>query len=117
MSEWETVEGEHWAEYAEHYTRMLAPYGEAVLAAAAPQPGERVIDVGCGNGDLSLLAAVAVGPDGVVQGVDLSPAEVAVASRRSTEAGLSAARFAVADAARIEVDAPYDVLVSRFGVM
>ncbi|HNE38281.1 MAG TPA: hypothetical protein PKZ82_17345, partial [Microthrixaceae bacterium] len=62
MSEWETVEGEHWAEYAEHYTRMLAPYGEAVLAAAAPQPGERVIDVGCGNGDLSLLAAVAVGP-------------------------------------------------------
>ena len=37
MSEWETVEGEHWAEYAEHYTRMLAPYGEAVLAAAAPQ--------------------------------------------------------------------------------
>ena len=117
MSEWETVEGEHWAEYAEHYTRMLAPYGEAVLAAAAPQPGERVIDVGCGNGDLSLLAAAAVGPDGVVQGVDLSPAEVAVASRRSAEAGLSAARFAVADAARVEVDAPFDVLVSRFGVM
>ena len=49
MSEWQTVEGEHWATNADRYTRMLTPYGDIVASAAAWAAGERVLDVGCGN--------------------------------------------------------------------
>ena len=66
MSDWESSEGEHWATNAERYTRMLRGFGDIVTTAASYTPGERVLDVGCGNGDLTLAAAGAVGGSGSV---------------------------------------------------
>lgn len=118
MSDWQADEGEHWATNADRYTRMLAGFGDIVTAAAAYRDGERVLDVGCGNGDLSLLAARAVGPAGLVRGVDLSPAMVAVATTRAAAAGVDRVAFTIADAATFAPDpAAFDVMVSRFGVM
>ncbi len=79
MSEWEASEGEHWATNADRYTRMLAEFGDIVTTAAVYATEERVLDVGCGNGDLTLAAARVVGRSGSVHGVDLSPAILAVA--------------------------------------
>ena len=77
-----------------------------------------MLDVGCGNGDLSLAAASAVGETGSVLGVDLSPAMLAVAQERADAAGLTNAAFEPADAASFRPDgAGFDVVVSRFGVM
>jgi ubiquinone/menaquinone biosynthesis C-methylase UbiE len=51
---------------------MLAVFGQAAIEAAAPAPGERVLDVGCGAGASSLDLAARVGAGGHVLGVDIS---------------------------------------------
>ena len=77
----------------------LAAVPEASLAAFAgtgnpfsvgvPQPGERVVDVGCGAGIDSLIAASLVGPSGRVIGVDMTPAMLARARGAAAAAGLA----------------------------
>lgn len=117
MSDWDGPEGRSWAANAPRYRRMLAPFGAHVLDAARLAEGERVLDVGCGNGDLSIAAACAVGPSGRVVGVDLSPSMLDVARRETDAAGLTNAEFVRADAAAWTSADRFDVLVSRFGVM
>ncbi|NEE03471.1 class I SAM-dependent methyltransferase [Phytoactinopolyspora halotolerans] len=51
---------------------LWEPIGAATVAATAPQPGERVLDACCGNGASAIPAAHRVGPDGLVDAVDLS---------------------------------------------
>jgi SAM-dependent methyltransferase len=89
-----------------------------VLDAAAPQPGERVLDVGCGGGNLTLAAAAAVGVQGAVVGADLSESLSALARRRAGEAQASNVTICLADMQAEMVDGgPFDVAVSQFGVM
>jgi len=96
---------------------MIAPIGAALLARAAYQPGERVLDLGCGGGATTLAIAEAVGPQGAALGLDIAPMLVEAATRRAAEAG-STARFVCADAASAALaEPPFDRLFSRFGSM
>lgn len=75
---------EYAARGAENYERHFVPaIGEPVarrlLETARPSPGERVLDVACGTGIASRLAAEAVGPDGSVSGLDANPGMLQVA--------------------------------------
>lgn len=70
----------------------------ALAVAAALQPGERVLDVDCGDGAVALEAARRVGPRGLVLGVDVSAPTVDRARRRAADAGLSNVGFVRADA-------------------
>ena len=63
--------------------RALAPATRAILAAAGIRPGMRVLDLGCGAGDMAFVAAGLVGRDGSVIGVDRSPQAVARARFRA----------------------------------
>src|SRR5215469_2116859 len=81
-------EGEQWVAEAGRYDTMLQPFGEAVLAAASLSPGERVADVGCGNGALTIDAARRVGPTGMALGIDISTPMLDLARRRAKEAGV-----------------------------
>lgn len=54
----------------------------ANFRALAPQPGERLADIGCGNGMLTVDLALAVGTDGEVIGIDPSPEMIALARGR-----------------------------------
>lgn len=93
----------------------------ALLEAADPRPGERVVDVGCGAGTTTLAVAERVAPGGHVVGVDVSPPLIAEFARRAGSALADRpdldVRWLLADAEDAALPGPFDLLVSRMGVM
>lgn len=78
------------------------------------RPGERVVDVGCGAGIDSLIAAKKVGPGGVVVGVDMTPAMLEKARWAADEAGLENVEFREGYAEALPVpDGWADVVISN----
>src|SRR5262245_38227677 len=63
---------------------LFRPLTERFLVAAGIERGMRVLDVGAGVGDVSLLLADLVGPEGAVVGVDRDPRALAVARDRAS---------------------------------
>ncbi len=114
---WDGEGGEHWVAEQARYDRLLERFGEQLVAALAPAPGERVVDIGCGTGAVSRAVAQRVGPGGEVQGVDLSGPMLARGRETATEAGLDNVRFEQADASTHDFVDTADALTSRFGVM
>jgi len=105
-------------DYARHWHALLAGVQGELLAQAAAQPGERVLDVACGTGVVAQALAAAVGPQGRVLGVDISSAMVAAAAARAQAAGLGWAEFARMDAEALAVPAAsFDLVVCALGLM
>ena len=99
----------------ERFTNAVVPY---VVAALDPRPGERVLEIGSGGGNLSVAIAQRVRPGGTVLGADISAGMVALAQSRAKAAKVTNASFAVVD---VQSDAipgrKYDAATSQFGVM
>jgi SAM-dependent methyltransferase len=106
---------ETWITHRERYDRMLAPFGDALLDAAALTAGDTVLDVGCGAGTTTIEAAEAVRPDGSVVGIDIDE-RLATEARRRLD-GIANAMVVTADVATYRLDIPADVAISRFGTM
>jgi SAM-dependent methyltransferase len=118
MDYWNGAGGEHWVAEQVRYDEINAEFGARVAAVLAPQPGDRVLDVGCGNGALGLAIAPLVAPVGVVLGLDISGPMIEAAAQRAHAARLSNAIFEHADAQTYRLEgAAFDAVVSRFGVM
>jgi ubiquinone/menaquinone biosynthesis C-methylase UbiE len=66
---------------------FFGPIAAGLVAALAPRPGDRALDVGCGRGAALVPLAEAVGPDGSVMGIDISPRMVALARDAVASAG------------------------------
>jgi len=113
---WNGRPADVWVREAERFDSLLGPFGRRLLEASALEPGERVLDVGCGNGAVSLEAARAVGASGSVTGIDLSAPMLEVARLRAEEQGVDV-HFVRGDAQTASFDEPFDLVVSRFGVM
>src|SRR6516162_3742466 len=115
---WNSAATRAWADQYARMDRAVAALTKELLDLAAPRPGERVLDIGCGPGTTVLELAKHVGPGGYVLGADVSEPSVARARQRIAAAGLRHAEVIVADAS-VHPFAPnsLELAFSRFGIM
>jgi arsenite methyltransferase len=93
----------------ESFAGVANPFSMGAL-----EPGEDVLDVGCGAGMDSLVAAQMVGATGSVTGIDMTPEMVAKARGSIAEMGLGNVRIVEGSAERLPFDdASFDVVISN----
>ena len=91
--------------------------GRRLVALADVQPGERVVDLGCGRGAALFPAATAVGPTGTVLGIDLAPTMVALTRADARVRGLANVSVEMGDAQEPGLTSGrYDVVLSSLTV-
>lgn len=117
---WNGVAGDLWAgdAFATCQDRAQGPFGEAAMDALGLQPGQHVLDVGCGCGSTTFELSRRVGPSGHVLGVDISTPQLERAQRYAEALGNAVVAFRNQDVATLQFDAEsFDRTFSRFGVM
>jgi SAM-dependent methyltransferase len=95
--------------------RVLRPYTDRFFRAAGLQPGMKVLDIGSGMGDVSLLAADIVGPGGKVLGIDRDPIGIERATQRARHQGCGSwTSFQQSNLDEFSTEETFDALVGRF---
>jgi ubiquinone/menaquinone biosynthesis C-methylase UbiE len=110
----------HAANELDRLIKQAAFYGDLTahtLKLAGLAPGMRVLDVGCGAGDVSLLAASIVGATGTVVGVDLNPDAIALAKGRVADAGITNVSYESGDITALPYDGEFDAVIGRLVVL
>jgi len=106
-----------WATHADYTDARAALDSARLLAVVSPHPGERVLELACGAGNLAIKAAPLVGATGQVVASDVSTQMVATAGLRAADRGLSNVTSRRLDMEEIlEDDASYDVVLCRDGL-
>ena len=95
----------------------VAPLTERLFREAGIGPGQRVLDLGSGVGDVAMLVARLVGPSGEVVGIERDPLSIARARARAAEAGLHNVSFTQSDVSQVASTKPFDAAVGRFILM
>jgi 2-polyprenyl-3-methyl-5-hydroxy-6-metoxy-1,4-benzoquinol methylase len=93
------------------------PFTRQLFLQAGIAPGMRVLDVGCGGGDVALLVADLVGPGGEVVGIDRVSSAVQWAISRAQFRSMSNIRFLEGDPTEMSFDEPFDAVVGRLILM
>ncbi len=97
-----------------HQGAILRPITERLLRGAGIGRGMRVLDLGCGAGDVSILAAELVGRSGSVVGIDRSPEAIAFARERVRSAGLRHIDFEEVSVEAFADAEPFDAVIGRY---
>lgn len=108
---------------AHEYARLarqaefMKPMTQRLFADAGIRPGMTVLDLGSGAGDVAMLLAEMVGPEGKVIGLDLDHDAMQHARERAIEARFHQVHFVHSDFAHYIPDAPLDAIVGRLVLM
>jgi SAM-dependent methyltransferase len=113
---WNGLGASRWIAQQARRDAMLGDFAKMALVRAGAQPGERVIDIGCGCGETSVELARQVGPAGEVVAADVSAPLIAQAQERLADFPWAKAQLVDAATYPFEPGAA-DLLFSRFGVM
>ncbi|MET8002178.1 class I SAM-dependent methyltransferase [Nonomuraea glycinis] len=108
-----------WIRHADRQDEAGRPLGAVAMDWLRPEPGERILDVGCGCGGTTAELAAAAGPGGAAVGVDLAESMVAAARRRFPRDRHPGLRFVTADIETVDAvpGAPFDAVFSRMALM
>lgn len=107
-----------WRRHADFVDERGAAVGAAMLAAADLQPGDRVLELGCGPGGVGMAAAEVVGADGQVVLSDVAPEMIATAEERVSRRGLQNVVARQLDMEHIdEPDSSFDKVLCREALM
>ncbi len=101
----------------EHQAQIFGDDTRDLLRRAGIAPGMRVLDIGCGVGDVSMIAAEMVGPAGRVLGIDNAAAALLSARARAAHAGFGWLDFEEANIYAYRTEEAYDAVVGRFILM
>src|SRR4030095_3602566 len=93
---------------------MLRPITERLLRNAGIDAGMRVLDLGCGGGDVSMLAPELVGPEGSIVGSDRSQEVLDGAKERAREGGLRQISVVRASIEAFSAREPFDLVIGRY---
>ncbi|MFC4000229.1 class I SAM-dependent methyltransferase [Prauserella oleivorans] len=102
-------------EFARWSARLWRPLGEIATGLARPMPGEHVLDACCGAGASAIPAALAVGPSGAVDAVDVAEGLLAEGRREAAALAVPQLRFLQADVLTWD-GGPYDLVQCCYGV-
>ncbi len=94
--------------------QVLRPVTKRLLSQAQLKEGSRILDLGCGAGDVSMMAAKMVGPQGSVVGVDQSSEAIAKAESRAREAGLPQIEFLTTRVEELASIDQFDGIIGRY---
>jgi SAM-dependent methyltransferase len=94
--------------------QLYGPFTRQFLVTAGVTAGMKVLDVGSGAGDVALLLAELVGPQGQVVGIDQNPEILDTARARVRATGWGTVRFHPGDALQLELDDDFDAVVGRW---
>ena len=97
--------------------QAFEPFTRQLFEQAGIGRGMRVLDVGCGSGDVAFLAADLVGLSGEVVGVDCERKAVAWANARARSRAMRNVSFVQGDPAEMEFDRQFDAIVGRLVLM
>jgi tRNA A58 N-methylase Trm61 len=97
--------------------KILNPSTRRAFERAGITTGMKVLDLGSGAGDVALLLADMVGPQGAVIGVEIDPGLLATARNRAEAAGMTNISFQVGDMNSLELDTEFDALAGRLVLM
>lgn len=103
--------------YRELTAAGLGAHGEAAMQLSPPQPGERVLDLGCGFGETTLQLASLVGEDGSALGIDVSEPFIAAAREEAEATGRGNVEFIAADVQTLQLPPEFDYAYARMGLM
>jgi SAM-dependent methyltransferase len=107
-----------WEDRREWLLSITGSVNEWLAAQVEPQPGQTILDVAAGTGDLGFSLAERVGEGGKLLCTDFSPDMLAAAKRNGERRGLSNVEYRVLDAERMDLDDDsVDGVVCRWGYM
>ena len=113
---WNDIKGKLWVDMQPRIDEMMLPFGEKAISALQPQPGEKILEIGCGTGTVTLALADRVTPSGQVFAADISKPMLHMAISRAK--ARESITFVEADAQVFSFPkGVFDAVFSRFGVM